>query len=424
MATEQKVGTNVGTDVSCNTKLTETSGSEINLAKELSYWEKERDYAMQCEYIEDLKHANNMIYSIKIKMGLIKPKEKVKVDNSEKKKKKVKIKIAKSEDSEEDSLEEVEIKAEAPKDQKVKKYRGWMLTINNPTEEDEEILKEDKYKYLVYQIEKGEEEETEHIQAFLYYENPRIWPKKRYPTAHIEVSRCITASIKYCQKEDTRVRGPYEFGTKPEQGRRTDLEELAKEIMEGKKKPEDFAKINPMAYVRYHKGLQALSELNKKHRDMNVKAKVIWLWGKAQGGKSYWIYQNLPGLSVYPKDATKWWNNYEQEDIILIDDFETQTWGYRDFLRLLDRYPYQAQNKGGYLKINSKYIVITCEYPPEELWEAGNKLDQVIRRIDEVIELQREGGRGVKKPIRKKIVVAKDYSYKSEVIVHPGGEED
>ena len=45
---------------------------------------------MQCEYIEDLKHANNMIYSIKVKMGLIKPKEKVKVDNSEKKKKKLK----------------------------------------------------------------------------------------------------------------------------------------------------------------------------------------------------------------------------------------------------------------------------------------------------------------------------------------------
>lgn len=114
------------------------------------------------------------------------------------------------------------------------------------------------------------------------------------------MSRCITASIKYCQKEDTRVRGPYEFGTKPEQGRRTDLEEMAKEIVEGKK-PEDLAKINPMAYVRYHRGLKALADLNTKHRDQNVKAKIIWIHGPAGVGKSRWCYKEFPGLSIYIK---------------------------------------------------------------------------------------------------------------------------
>ena len=40
MASEKR--TDVGTDVTCNTKETVTSGNEINLAKELSYWEKEK----------------------------------------------------------------------------------------------------------------------------------------------------------------------------------------------------------------------------------------------------------------------------------------------------------------------------------------------------------------------------------------------
>jgi len=77
-----------------------------------------------------------------------------------------------------------------------------------------------------------------------------------------------------------------------------------------------------------------------------------------------------------------WWDGYEQQEAIIIDDFDGK-WPYRDLLRLLDRYPYQGQFKGGYFKVNSPYIYITCEFAPSYFWQ-GNEYAQVFRRLKEV----------------------------------------
>lgn len=284
------------------------------------------------------------------------------------------------------------------------KARGYMLTINNFTEEIETKLVKDTYKFLVYQVEKGESG-TEHIQAFIYYKNPRVWPKKRYNTAHIEISKSIQASIKYCKKEETRIRGPYEFGEMPEQGRRKDLEEVARSVMSGEKM-ENIAKENPEHYVRYHKGLQALRTITIKHRTR--KPETIWLWGKAGVGKTKYVIDKHGADNVYIKDGTMWWDGYNNEEAILVDDFDGK-WPFRDFLRFLDRYAYQGQYKGGYTKINSPYIYITCEFEPDEIFTSlnaekdnTNTIEQVERRLDRIIEIT--GKDMVRKiPIRERI---------------------
>lgn len=310
-----------------------------------------------------------------------------------KKKKKIKIRGYK------DFVNQVE---EGKKTDPEARGRGFILTINQPDEEDEEKLKKDKYQYLVYQYEMGDKTQKLHIQAFIYYHNALKWKtvKKRYQNAHIENSKHIRKCVNYCKKEKTRVegRGPYEFGTMPEAGRRTDLETVAEEIKDGKKMSE-IAEDNPEVFVRHFKGLKELKETFIKDRDK--KPEVMWAFGVAGVGKTRWPYQTYPGKSIYIKDGTLWWNGYEQQDIILIDDFDGG-WPYRDFLRLLDRYPYQGQFKGGYTKVNSPIIVITCEFPPEHFWgpeaikkegkednREQNKLDQVLRRLDEVRELER-----------------------------------
>lgn len=47
------------------------------------------------------------------------------------------------------------------------------------------------------------------------FNNLRKLLRKKYKSAHIELSRNVKASMKYCMKEETRVGGPWEFGTKP-----------------------------------------------------------------------------------------------------------------------------------------------------------------------------------------------------------------
>lgn len=268
-------------------------------------------------------------------------------------------------------------------DVNLKKYRCFMLTINNPSDNDETLLKEDKTKFLVYQIERGENG-TEHIQALIYYANPRTWPKKRYPRAHIEVTHDIEAGIKYCSKTETRIRGPYTSGTKPEQGKRTDLEACAIAICNGSTIKE-IAVTNPSLYVKYHKGLKALKEeIEDKERDINNPPKVYWYWGGTGLGKTRTAIEKH--VSYYIKDGTQWWNNYQRQDAIIIDDFDGK-WPFRDLLRLLDRYPYQGQTKGGYININSPYIYITCEHHPKDIWKwdsESNMLGQILRRITEI----------------------------------------
>lgn len=263
--------------------------------------------------------------------------------------------------------------------------RGFLLTINNPTNEDKIALESDDFKYLVYQYEKGEEG-TLHIQAFIYYANARVFPKKKFPRAHIEAAKNINAAMNYCKKEESRVEGPFEFGDPPGQGRRTDLEAVANDILKGKSL-KTVAVENPDIYVRYFKGLKALQYEVWEHR--TEAPQIIWLWGKSGVGKTSYVFKKHARDEIYIKDGTPWWDGYNRQEAILIDDFDGR-WPFRDFLRLNDRYPYQGQYKGGYIKINSPYIYITCEFPPEHFYGAfdENELEQVKRRITECIELK------------------------------------
>lgn len=92
-----------------------------------------------------------------------------------------------------------------------KKTRMYLLTINNPTEEEvdtiEELHDDDLVVDLIGQYEKGEKEGTLHIQLLINWKNPRTFNgvKKLFPRAHIEPAKHLVKAAKYCWKDDTRV---------------------------------------------------------------------------------------------------------------------------------------------------------------------------------------------------------------------------
>ena len=72
--------------------------------------------------------------------------------------------------------------------------------------------------YLVAQKERGAEG-TEHIQAYISFENAVAFTtvKTIFQGAHIEAARGSPEENRtYCTKEETRVAGPWEYGTLPE----------------------------------------------------------------------------------------------------------------------------------------------------------------------------------------------------------------
>lgn len=86
----------------------------------------------------------------------------------------------------------------------------WSVTINNPTEDDFRAWNALKgypwVKEVLGQVEKGEKEETPHIQGMVKTQHVRFSQvKKALPRAHIEKARKEAALAAYVQKDETRV---------------------------------------------------------------------------------------------------------------------------------------------------------------------------------------------------------------------------
>jgi hypothetical protein len=258
------------------------------------------------------------------------------------------------------------------------KSRWWFLTLNNYTKDEIVKMLSINFAWLVYQGEECPTTGTPHIHACIYYKNAVVMPKRHIPRGHWEKVFRAEACVKYCTKEESRVDGPFEYGERPRQGTRTDLATIAEKYVNSTER--DFADENPEHFVKYYRGLRELKNvMSFNDRDRTKPPIVIWSWGKTGCGKTYYPVEKFGEGNYYMKDGTKWWDGYTQQECIIIDDFDG-AWPYRDFLRLLDKYAYQGQVKGGYVKINSPYIYITCEHPPSHFWD-GNELDQVSRRI-------------------------------------------
>lgn len=97
----------------------------------------------------------------------------------------------------------------------------WFGTLNNPEKQPQEELEAmhvaAKAVYTVGQLEQGENG-TPHIQFYINVGNSKqrlSYMKKVNAKAHWEPVKFDKAAQRYVMKEETRVAGPWEFGTRP-----------------------------------------------------------------------------------------------------------------------------------------------------------------------------------------------------------------
>jgi len=92
---------------------------------------------------------------------------------------------------------------------------------------------------------------------------------------------------------------------------------------------------------------------------------------------------------VYNKPSGNlWFDGYNQEQCILLDDYDGYM-PYRFLLQLLDRYPMLLPVKGSYIHINSPIIAITAEYPPTMFYIAEHAdIQQLLRRITQIRHIE------------------------------------
>ena len=176
------------------------------------------------------------------------------------------------------------------------KSRNYIITLNNPEGDAEEILRglidDSKVVYVVGQLELGDNM-TPHIQAFIGLNAPMLmsYIKKLLPRAHIESARDVAASKAYCQKEDTRIAGPWQFGEDKQEKIKTGSGISAKRMLEMTE--EQLLELTGQQYLIAKKVKIEHSKTIQPFLPADVRGE--WFYGVPGAGKSRKAHSENPG---------------------------------------------------------------------------------------------------------------------------------
>lgn len=144
---------------------------------------------------------------------------------------------------------------------------------------------------------------------------------------------------------------------------------------------------HPESYIRYYRGIEKLFGYLSQRTKRDWKTETLVYYGEPGTGKSRTAKEiaDARGGGVYYKTRGDWWDGYQGEESVIIDDF--YGWlKYDEILRLTDRYPLQVPIKGGFTEFLAKLIIITSNRPIREwysgAWFTDISLRALMRRID------------------------------------------
>jgi len=284
------------------------------------------------------------------------------------------------------------------------KVRNACFTLNNYLGEDVQLLESKLYyQYLVIGEEIGESG-TPHLQGYvefakqiragsLFKINKNVhWEPRRCDNGKVAADYCKKGSQTKKEWKQLGTKGPnfgkdavvHEFGEMKAQGKRNDLNRVYDDIKDGKSLREIMDN-NPVAYMKYHGGIDKI--YNEYEKDRYEPPKIYWFWGKSGSGKTRTAFEMSIELGYKPyfKRTTKWWNGYDQKKhgVVIFEDFNPANFVFEEVLGMFDRYPYDAEIKGGMRKLNSPVMFITCKYKPSKFW-SGSQLVEIERRLHEI----------------------------------------
>lgn len=238
-------------------------------------------------------------------------------------------------------------------------HRDWCFTAWEQPQYDS-----DKMRYMIIGEEICPSTGKEHIQGFvIFHRQNRLKMTKTLlkcgDGVHLEPRRGTREQARnYCMKDEHYTEyGMFEAFTK---------EQLFKQ-------PINYLKENyPEFYCRYYKGLERLQDKGDKWRNIQV----IWIWGKSGTGKTRCVMELNDVFKLDP--PYKWFDGYEGESIILIDDYKEGQIERGYLLNLLDGYRMRLETKGSHTWAKWTCVYITSNYAPPE--------DNALKRRLTVVE--------------------------------------
>lgn len=229
------------------------------------------------------------------------------------------------------------------------------------------------------------ETNRDHLQCKITWKIGKRWSamKKLLGDAHFEPS--VSTCFAYCAKIDDDNKLLISHDARAP-GARNDLMEMKAMIDEGCTK-EELWQEHFGSMTRYSNAMEKYMLLKSKHKP-RVQLEVEWIIGSSGVGKSTKAEAENPHAYWLTQDSTDniWWDGYDGEETIIIDDFRPSMFRYEQLLKLLNsRGKYRLCHKGGSSWLNAKKFVITSVLHPSEMYRMYD--EQLDRRITKLTKL-------------------------------------
>jgi len=278
------------------------------------------------------------------------------------------------------------------------KIRGWLFTWNNYPATYRDTLDELECRYVCAGEEIAPTTGTPHLQGYVYFSaQKRLSSLRRLlPGCHLlPANGTAKQNRDYCAKSRDVDEQPnavfYERGNMP-------VDAAAKGEAERVRWQTawDNAKLGNIEAIPVDIRVRQYSAIRRIQRDYMPSVESlsspcgVWIYGLSGAGKSRSVMDAFP--TCYPKPRTQWWDGYQGESVVLLDDvdkFDVRLGGY--LKHWADCYPFIGEDKGGSKKIRPLRFFVTSQYRIEEIWEDEKTRDALLRRFHFIEKIEGQG---------------------------------
>jgi len=271
---------------------------------------------------------------------------------------------------------------------RLKQGRAWCFTWNNYPDDYRSVLDVIECRYIIAGEELAPDTGTPHLQGYVYFAT-----RKRpttvmgfLPGCHLSNARGSPGQNRdYCRKtrpvDEHANAVVYERGDKPldpdEKGR---LEQARYQSAWDFAKAGEIESIDPDIRVRLYSSLRRIEKDFMPGVERLDAPCGVWIYGLSGAGKSRTVLDTYPDL--YPKPRNNWWDGYQREEVVLLDDVDKFDVALGGKLKhWADCYPFIGENKGGSLKIRPKRFFVTSQYKIEDIWQDEETREALNRRF-------------------------------------------
>jgi len=279
--------------------------------------------------------------------------------------------------------------------------RAWAVTFFPPgeTKKEQDLsikpkFEEDLTKWLIFALEECPESKRWHYQTFVYfYEKKSLKSVSKYfRNMHVEPMHQMATYLDNRQY----IKGPYnkdgkvkplnetfeEFGTMPEQGKRSDIIKYKNEILGGKS-VDEIALENPMAFHCYGRTLERIEAIALRKQFRKEMTKGIWYCGPSYSGKSHKVFEDYNPETHYIKNLNEdWWDGYKGQEVVIFNEFAGQL-PYWELMDLVDKFPkmvkWRCRESVPFL---AKEIRIASIRGPEKCYYNREDFSELNRRFE------------------------------------------